>query len=181
MWYLFTSFGVVAVKILLQWITLTRSSLQRLWHLYLICMMQIEIPNLHMKTKLSFVRFMCYFILVLTANQWLISIAFSFFFSFSLFFVAVLHWVLYMWNINCSGPRGSHFLGGFVMFLPRWWNLRKFAFPERFYGNFHFPLFYVLCLIIGNCFFLTSIWNVFISILVSKTERWSASATDFSG
>lgn len=103
------------------------------------------------------------------------------FFSFSLFFVAVLHWVLYMWNINCSGPRGSHFLGGFVMFLPLWWNLRKFAFPERFYGNFHFPLFYVLCLIIGNCFFLTSIWNVFISILVSKTERWSASATDFSG
>lgn len=85
--YLFISFEVAAVKILLQCITSTWSNLQRPWHLYLICMMQIAIPILYTQMKLSFVLFMCYFIWILTASPWLISIHLFYFRSFLSFLV----------------------------------------------------------------------------------------------
>lgn len=114
--YPFASFEVVAVKILLQPITSTWNSLQRPWHLYLICMKHIGIPILHTKTKLSFVRFMCCFILVLTANRWFVSIAFlCLFILFLLGFRFVLCPICV--NIVCSGPRESPFHGGFLTCL----------------------------------------------------------------
>jgi hypothetical protein len=107
MLYLTSSFNVVvAVQIFLQCITSTWSSLQRLWHLYIICMMQIEILVLFMEMRLSFVRFTCCFILILTPNPWLISTS-----SVWLIFFCILkgsfNWVLNMWIVTIFHQKGE--------------------------------------------------------------------------
>ncbi|KAG4381829.1 hypothetical protein GLYMA_15G225932v4 [Glycine max] len=72
--YNITGFGVLClIQTLHRCIISTWNSSQRHWHLCSICMRQIEIQFMCMRMQLNSIHYMCCFILVHTANQWLIS------------------------------------------------------------------------------------------------------------
>jgi hypothetical protein len=92
------------------------------------------------KNEAEFCSF--YVLLHLDSNsQPMVDLYSSMFIYFLSVLIAFLYEVLYIWIIACSGPRGSHFLGGLVMCLLHWSSQRKCIFPEGFYGiPLPFPL-----------------------------------------
>lgn len=134
--YLTTSFKVaVAVQAFLPCTTWTWSSLQKLWHLFIICMKLIGAPNLFMRRKLNFVHFMCFFILILMVNQWLVPTLLCcwHFFPFLLERPSsdLNLWKMAIILIN----RGSHFLYGFVTCLLLSSSQKKCGLLAKLYGN----------------------------------------------
>lgn len=135
--YLTTSFEVaVAVQAFLPCTTSTWSSLQKLWHLFIICMKLIEAPNLFMRRKLNFVHFMCFFTLILLVNQWLVPTLFCCWNFFCPFLLEQPSSDLNLWNIAITLiNRGSHFLCGFVTCLFLSLSQKKCGLLAKLCGN----------------------------------------------